>query len=112
MNEYDYGNFDAQQEDIVLEEQPLFQRTDDGPSVVDVTKPEIASLPRVLMMGPRRAGKTSIQVRYQWYSVKDSYNFFRSLENYFSENDTTRNSISAGTHSQGGTVPGQSYSTL
>ena len=29
---------------------------------VDFDEPSIASLPRVLLMGPRRAGKTSIQV--------------------------------------------------
>ena len=30
---------------------------------VDFTDPEIAALPRVLLMGPRRGGKTSLQVR-------------------------------------------------
>lgn len=30
---------------------------------VDFDDPQIASLPRVLLMGPRRGGKTSIQVR-------------------------------------------------
>ena len=30
---------------------------------VDFDDPKIASLPRVLLMGPRRGGKTSIQVR-------------------------------------------------
>lgn len=32
---------------------------------VDFDDPRIANLPRILMMGPRRAGKTSIQVRLQ-----------------------------------------------
>ncbi len=30
---------------------------------VDFNDPKIASLPRILLMGPRRGGKTSIQVR-------------------------------------------------
>lgn len=30
---------------------------------VDFEDPKIAALPRVLLMGPRRSGKTSIQVR-------------------------------------------------
>jgi hypothetical protein len=30
---------------------------------VDFDEPSIAALPRILLMGPRRAGKTSIQVR-------------------------------------------------
>ena len=30
---------------------------------VDFDDPEIALLPRILLMGPRRGGKTSIQVR-------------------------------------------------
>ena len=29
---------------------------------VDFDEPSIAALPRILLMGPRRAGKTSIQV--------------------------------------------------
>lgn len=29
---------------------------------VDFDEPNIAALPRILLMGPRRAGKTSIQV--------------------------------------------------
>jgi hypothetical protein len=33
-----------------------------APAVIDFDEPEIASLPRVLLMGPRRGGKTSIQV--------------------------------------------------
>lgn len=31
--------------------------------VVNFEDPEISSLPRILLMGPRRSGKTSIQVR-------------------------------------------------
>ena len=30
---------------------------------IDFNDPKIASLPRILLMGPRRGGKTSIQVR-------------------------------------------------
>jgi hypothetical protein len=65
MNEYDYSNF-SQQDDDLVDQEPLFQQTDAVDEVrhayVDFTKPEIAALPRVLMMGPRRGGKSSIQV--------------------------------------------------
>ena len=36
---------------------------------VDFNDPKIASLPRILLMGPRRGGKTSIQVRK--YSIAE-----------------------------------------
>jgi hypothetical protein len=36
---------------------------DDEEEDFDFDDPRIANLPRILMMGPRRAGKTSIQVR-------------------------------------------------
>lgn len=68
MNEYDYNNFNQQDDVFVDNQEPLFQRTDANVdevrhgAFVDFTKPEIAALPRVLMMGPRRGGKTSIQV--------------------------------------------------
>ena len=51
---------------------PLFQENFDDEDdeallaqslVVDFDDPEIAALPSILLMGPRRAGKTSIQVR-------------------------------------------------
>ena len=32
-------------------------------ATIDFNDPKIASLPRILLMGPRRGGKTSIQVR-------------------------------------------------
>jgi hypothetical protein len=35
----------------------------DNMSPIDFNDPKIASLPRILLMGPRRGGKTSIQVR-------------------------------------------------
>ena len=38
---------------------------------VDFDDPLIASLPRVLLMGPRRGGKTSIQVRGKFGSDID-----------------------------------------
>lgn len=47
------------------EEQPLFLSQDQDtiiPSDVDFEDPMIVKLPRVLLMGPRRGGKTSIQV--------------------------------------------------
>jgi hypothetical protein len=79
MNEYDYSsNYNQQDDDVLVDHEPLFQRTttaaaadtnsnevlrhQHSSSAVDFTRPEIAALPRVLMMGPRRAGKTSIQV--------------------------------------------------
>lgn len=38
-------------------------------SNVNFDDPKIANLPRVLLMGPRRSGKTSIQVRYSHWGV-------------------------------------------
>lgn len=45
---------------------------------VDFEDPAVSSLPRILLMGPRRGGKTSIQVR--WYCTK---RFVRRLERIF-----------------------------
>ena len=44
------------------EQQPEAGHADDV-NAVDFDDPNISSLPRVLLMGPRRGGKTSIQVR-------------------------------------------------
>ena len=71
MNEYEgfddvYGSaLDPNDND--QHQQPLFlsssspEPPNDEPTV-DFTDPAIADLPRVLLMGPRRGGKTSIQV--------------------------------------------------
>lgn len=59
MNDYDY---DYQEED---DEEPLFLQREPEPSSlqnVNFDDPEIKKLPRVLLMGPRRSGKTSVQV--------------------------------------------------
>lgn len=44
-----------------LQHQPHPQHSEDH--AVDFETPSISSLPRVLLMGPRRGGKTSIQVK-------------------------------------------------
>lgn len=51
--------------DRLEEKGPLFlpQAAEEPLVSVDFEDPAIASLPRVLLMGPRRAGKSSIQVR-------------------------------------------------
>lgn len=46
--------------DLYPTDEPLF--LSQQPPDVDFDDPKIASLPRLLMMGPRRSGKTSIQV--------------------------------------------------
>ena len=38
---------------------------------VDFDDPKIASLPKILLMGPRRGGKTSIQVRSAFFGFID-----------------------------------------
>jgi|UPI000581A864 hypothetical protein len=45
---------------------PLFlaNSTHDTTDAVDFDDPQIAALPRVLLMGPRRGGKTSIQASH------------------------------------------------
>jgi hypothetical protein len=63
MNDYDtYEDvFDTAPDD----KSPLFSPTaaEEPLITVDFEEPSIAALPRVLLMGPRRGGKTSIQVR-------------------------------------------------
>ena len=65
MNDYEaYDDVVFESTDRLEEKEPLFlPQTSEEPLVsVDFDEPAIASLPRVLLMGPRRGGKTSIQV--------------------------------------------------
>jgi len=55
-HDHHYGGF------VGDEGEQLLPKEDPRP-VVNFEDPEIASLPRILLMGPRRSGKTSIQVR-------------------------------------------------
>jgi hypothetical protein len=59
---YDYGGTPEQPED----EHPMIGGVAGvqagRPMDINVDDPKIASLPRLLLMGPRRGGKTSIQV--------------------------------------------------
>ena len=67
MNDYEaYEDVVFESTDRLEEKEPLFlPQTAEEPLVsVDFEDPAIASLPRVLLMGPRRGGKTSIQVRF------------------------------------------------
>lgn len=64
MNEYEeYNEFTAagDQHEYIGEastdQQPIPEQ-----DAVDFDDPDVAALPRVLLMGPRRGGKTSIQV--------------------------------------------------
>ena len=68
---YDHGGFDAHHHGGGTEaHEPsggsasmfLSQQEPAVDEQVDFEDPEIAALPRVLLMGPRRGGKTSIQV--------------------------------------------------
>lgn len=66
MNDYEaYDDVVFESTDRLEDKEPLFlSPTTEEPLVsVDFEDPAIASLPRVLLMGPRRGGKTSIQVR-------------------------------------------------
>jgi hypothetical protein len=73
-NEYDYddyGDYGANPGELLLPEddgmminstQLLNGGGGSGPMDINFDDPKIANLPRVLLMGPRRGGKTSIQV--------------------------------------------------
>ena len=62
-NDYDSPGVPAD-EPLSLQQQPL-------PADVNFDDPNIASLPKVLILGPRRGGKTSIQVSLLlWYTSK------------------------------------------
>ena len=62
----DYGQYDVYDnpDREAANEGPLFldDEVENAEEKVDFDDPAIASLPRVMLMGPRRAGKTSIQV--------------------------------------------------
>ena len=60
---------------LLLSQSQLLQVTAND---VDFEDPEIAALPRVLLMGPRRGGKTSIEVRKVFLRLKD-YHFLLRL---------------------------------
>ena len=72
MNDYDaydddYVDSSHQNNNVANDMLPL---TDEHqPPEVDFDDPSIAALPRVLLMGPRRAGKTSIQVRHIYTNI-------------------------------------------
>ena len=74
MQSNEYGAYDAY--DYGVSSNMLVDQPEDDPLMmaapqqvmarpldVNFDDPKIASLPRVLLMGPRRGGKTSIQVR-------------------------------------------------
>ena len=65
MNDYEAYEEIFESTDRLEEKGPLFlpQAAEEPLISVDFEDPAIASLPRVLLMGPRRGGKTSIQVR-------------------------------------------------
>ena len=65
MNDYEAYEEIFESADRLDEKGPLFlpQATEEPLISVDFDDPTIASLPRVLLMGPRRGGKTSVQVR-------------------------------------------------
>jgi len=72
MNAYGSGEYEDVDFDQVsgglLEDDDVSQDDDDDglhhhQPHVDFDDPAVAALPRVLLMGPRRSGKTSIQVR-------------------------------------------------
>jgi hypothetical protein len=70
MEDYGYDGFDAHHHHAAGAEQnepssnPVFvSQQEPVVDEVDFDDPEIAALPRILLMGPRRGGKTSIQVR-------------------------------------------------
>lgn len=62
----DYGQYDEYDnpDRETMNEGPLFldDEVENAEDKVDFDDPAIMSLPRVMLMGPRRAGKTSIQV--------------------------------------------------
>ena len=74
MQSNEYGSYDAYDYGVGSnmlseppEDDPLVMMTasqqEGRPMDVNFDDPKIANLPRVLLMGPRRGGKTSIQVR-------------------------------------------------
>ena len=81
-NEYDYddyGDYGANPGELLPEDDGMMINSAQllngggGPMDVNFDDPKIANLPRVLLMGPRRGGKTSIQVsrKRKWSSVQE-----------------------------------------
>jgi hypothetical protein len=68
MNDYDdyEDEYNANSNALVQTDEPLLLPTDvtamHQQSNVDFEDPAVVALPRILLMGPRRGGKTSIQV--------------------------------------------------
>jgi hypothetical protein len=63
MNNYeDYDDFHHEQVLPSPADEPLLTEAPPLQTDVDFDDPIVAALPRVLLMGPRRGGKTSIQV--------------------------------------------------
>ena len=63
MNNYeDYDDFHHEQVLPSPPDEPLLTEAPPLQTDVDFDDPIVAALPRVLLMGPRRGGKTSIQV--------------------------------------------------
>ncbi len=80
----DYGYGDPSNENGVVGSGGDVDEGDDGSSVsdalddeIDFNDPRIANLPRILLMGPRRAGKTSIQVSRRGQVLKISLKFWQ-----------------------------------
>ena len=59
---YDGPGEELEEDDVYFISQNK-EEEDPQSSQVDFNDPEIADLPRILLMGPRRGGKSSIQVR-------------------------------------------------
>jgi hypothetical protein len=64
---YEEGNFST--DDNMPLEAGGYQDEEEEDDGIDYEDPAIASLPRILLMGPRRGGKTSIQVRHSLVSL-------------------------------------------
>ena len=72
MNDYDDYDDDYHHQHDVADEPPMLptdgaaaqQQQQQQQPEVDFDDPAVAVLPRILLMGPRRGGKTSIQVTH------------------------------------------------
>jgi predicted AAA+ superfamily ATPase len=69
MNDYDaydddYADNSHQNNNMTIMNDMLHLTNERQQPEVDFDEPSIAALPRILLMGPRRAGKTSIQVLF------------------------------------------------
>ena len=69
MNDYDtydddYADSSHPNNNVTIMNDMLQLTNEHQQPEVDFDDPSIAALPRILLMGPRRAGKTSIQVLF------------------------------------------------